>query len=116
MRTGAEWPGIEPLTDLENAAIDCVESLALRDDLRLDMMLQPGDVQLLSNHTVMHTRTGFIDHDDPDRKRLLLRIWINIPGGRELPEDFADHFNTGPREGPFVREPAAPAVAAPAHP
>lgn len=108
MRTGAEWPGIEPLTDIEKSAIDCVESLALREDLRLDMSLEAGDIQFLCNHTILHTRDEFVDYDDPNRKRLLLRIWINIPDGRELPDNFTDHYNTGPRQGVFVRQPRYP--------
>jgi Taurine catabolism dioxygenase TauD, TfdA family len=109
IRTAEQLPGIARLTDLENAAVDYIEELALRPDLRLDMELKPGDIQLLCNHTVLHTRSGFTDHDEPERKRLLLRIWINIPSGRELPLEFDDHYNTGPRQGPFVHEP--PAVA-----
>ena len=28
------------------------------------MMMQPGDLQLVNNYTVMHSRTSFEDHDD----------------------------------------------------
>jgi hypothetical protein len=105
MRTGAEWPGIEPLSQVEKEAIDCVEALALREDLRFDMMLEPGDIQFLCNHSVVHTRSEFIDHEDPERKRLLLRIWINLWEARKFPDNFADHYNTGPRQGVFVRSP-----------
>jgi hypothetical protein len=40
------------------------------------MELQAGDVQLLSNHTVIHARTGYEDHAADDLKRHLLRLWI----------------------------------------
>lgn len=32
------------------------------DALRLDYVLQPGDVQLLHNHQQLHTRTKFEDY------------------------------------------------------
>jgi hypothetical protein len=105
IRTATELPGVPPLTPLEQEAIDRVESLALDPELRLDMLLEPGDLQLLCNHTILHTRSAFVDGSDPRRRRLLLRVWINVPGGRPLPREFDDHYNTGPRRGPFVHEP-----------
>ena len=42
------------------------------------MELEPGDVQLLSNHTVIHARTDYEDYADDDRKRHLLRLWITL--------------------------------------
>ena len=44
------------------------------------MDLEPGDIQLLSNHTVIHARTDYVDHPEPDRKRHLLRLWITVRG------------------------------------
>ena len=35
--------------------------IASSDALRMDSMLQPGDVQLLNNHTQLHTRAEFGD-------------------------------------------------------
>jgi hypothetical protein len=40
------------------------------------MDLEPGDVQLISNHTVIHARTDYEDYPEDDRKRHLLRLWI----------------------------------------
>jgi hypothetical protein len=36
-------------------------------------MLQPGEIQLLNNHTQLHARSEFIDYDDVDLRRHLLR-------------------------------------------
>lgn len=35
--------------------------IASSDALRMDAMLQPGDIQLLNNHTQLHTRAEFED-------------------------------------------------------
>ncbi len=43
-------------------AIRLYNALALSDKLRLDILLQPGDIQLLSNHTQLHTRSAFVDY------------------------------------------------------
>lgn len=81
------------------AALDYMNDLALRDDIRLDMEFQRGDVQLLNNHMIMHSRRDYEDYDDPALKRRLLRLWLNVPNGRPLAPDFADRTNGGPRGG-----------------
>jgi alpha-ketoglutarate-dependent taurine dioxygenase len=44
----------------------------------LDMDLQPGDIQLLSNHTIIHARTDYEDYEDPAKRRHLLRLWLSF--------------------------------------
>lgn len=104
MLTAEQLPGAPALTPMEKDAINKVATLAVMPDLSYDVMLEPGDLLLLCNHSVFHTRGAFEDGDVPEQKRLLLRKWINIPNGRELTWEFADHYNTGPREGPYVKD------------
>ena len=42
-------------------AIKVFEEVAWSDELRLDWNLRPGEIQLLSNHTCLHSREGFRD-------------------------------------------------------
>ena len=82
-----ELPRISP-EQIE--ALDLADSLAASERLRLDMWLEPGDVQLIHNHVIWHARTAFTDApDDPDRKRHLLRVWLSLSDGWPLPECFA---------------------------
>ncbi len=87
------------LTDLEAEAIAYFEKLALDKDIRYRMKLKRGDIQFLCNHTVMHARSKFTDHDDKKKRRRLLRVWVNLPNARPLDEAFSNRFNTGPRQG-----------------
>lgn len=87
------------LTPEQIEAITLVEDLALSEDLLLPMAFQPGDIQLLNNHTTLHSRGGYVDWDVPEECRLLLRLWLNIPNGRALAPEFADRLNTGGRGG-----------------
>ena len=96
-----------PLTELEAAAVAHVADLAMDERFRLDMDFQPGDIQLLNNHMILHSRTAFVDHEDPARRRLLWRLWLNVPNGRPLAPEFADRLNTGPRGGVAVTARAA---------
>ena len=63
------------------------------------MTFEPGDIQLLNNHTTMHSRGRFVDWDEEEKRRLLLRLWVNIPNGRALAPEYADRLNTGGRGG-----------------
>lgn len=60
------------------AALDLYDEIASSPALSLTMDLAPGDMQFVSNHTVLHSRTAYVDHDDPASKRHLLRLWLSI--------------------------------------
>ncbi|HJU17603.1 MAG TPA: TauD/TfdA family dioxygenase [Stellaceae bacterium] len=73
-----------PLSPAQRAALDAFIGEALRPDLQLGMDLEPGDIQLLNNSVILHARTGFIDHEEPEKRRHLLRLWLNVEGGRPV--------------------------------
>ena len=49
--------------------------------LCLDMDFRPGDVQLLKNSTILHSRTAYEDWEEAPRKRHLLRFWVSARAG-----------------------------------
>jgi len=61
---------------LETAALDYMDTLANRDDMRLDMMLKRGEMQFINNYTTLHARTEFEDFPDPALKRHMVRLWL----------------------------------------
>ena len=78
-RTSQRHEGVR-LTDAENELFDLYDEISSSPGFFIDMDLEPGDIQLLSNHTVVHARTDYVDHAEPDRKRHLLRLWITLRG------------------------------------
>jgi hypothetical protein len=62
------------------------------EEIALHMELEPGDVQLVHNHQILHDRTAF--EDDPGRPRHLLRLWIAPDQAWPLPPVFAERFGT----------------------
>ncbi len=94
----------EPLSDLELAAVRCVESLAEDDRFRYDMDFNVGDIQILNNYSILHSRSAF--EDDAKGGRHLLRLWLNLDPqiARPLDSAFANKNNTGPRGGIHVHE------------
>lgn len=99
------FPGALRLTARHIEALDMYDELANDPRLYLPMRLQPGDMQFVYNHTLLHDRTGFRDYPDPADRRHLLRLWLSGPGDRPLPACFADRFGSveiGNRGGVLV--------------
>ena len=88
------FAGAPRLTELDMAALDAFDALANDARLNFSMRLAPGDLQFVHNHVLLHDRTGFEDHEDPARRRHLLRLWLAAPGARELPPAFAARYGT----------------------
>ncbi|HIE95466.1 MAG: TauD/TfdA family dioxygenase [Pirellulaceae bacterium] len=86
------FDNIPRLSQLQIEAMDMLDDLAASDEFRLDMDFQPGDIQFLHNHQILHARTGYEDYPDPKRKRHLLRLWLSAPTGRKLPAVFAERY------------------------
>ena len=80
------------LTDRQLEAMDLLDQLAASDTFRLDMDFQPGDIQFLHNHQILHARTAYQDYPEPARKRHLLRLWLSARNGRPLPAAFAERY------------------------
>ncbi len=79
----------------QEAAMDWIDQAAQSDEFTFDMRLVPGDLQILNNHVVLHSRTAYEDHDEPEKKRSLLRAWIATPNSQPLSplmqQAFHDH-------------------------
>jgi hypothetical protein len=101
------FPDVPPLTPLQTEALDLLDSLANDPKLQLLMELQPGDIQLVHNHTILHDRTAFEDWPEPERKRHLLRLWVAPAAARPLPEVYAERFGSvvpGDRGGIILKD------------
>ena len=77
-----------PLSRVEVEALDVFDSIIHDENIRLDMMLEPGEMLFANNYSVMHSRTSFEDFAEPEKRRKLLRLWVKMPGARTLAADF----------------------------
>jgi alpha-ketoglutarate-dependent taurine dioxygenase len=96
---------VPPLTEQQIEALDLFDQLANDARLSLMMELEPGDIQLVHNHTILHDRTAFEDYAEPDCKRHLLRLWLAPSNARPLPEVYAERYGSikpGDRGGVVV--------------
>lgn len=94
IESARRFSDVPPLTPTQIEALDLLDQLANDPTLNLTMEFQPGDIQLVHNHTILHDRTAFEDHPEPERKRHLLRLWLAPPGARPLPEVFGERFGS----------------------
>lgn len=86
------FDGAMRLTGDHVAALDLFDALANDPELHFGMQLEPGDMQFVYNHAMLHDRTGFKDWPDPAKRRHLFRLWLSLPGDRALPPVFAERY------------------------
>jgi hypothetical protein len=94
IESARRFPGVSPLSPLQIEALDLFDELANDPRLNLMMEFQPGDMQFVHNHTILHDRTAFEDFPEPERKRHLLRLWLAPPNARPLPAVYAERFGS----------------------
>jgi len=95
------------LTQSQIEAFDLFDKILNDSKINLKMRLRPGDMQFVYNHSLFHDRTGFVDWPDKERKRHLLRLWLSLPGDRELPLTFSQAYGNldiGARGGVVTEE------------
>ena len=77
-----------PLSSIELEAFDAIDTISHDASMRIDMMMEPGDMQLVNNYAVMYSRTSFADFDQVERRRKKLRLWLRCENARELVHNF----------------------------
>ena len=101
------FPQASRLTPEQVLALDLFDALCNDPEFHFLMTLQRGDIQLVHNHTLLHDRTAFTDHPEPDRRRHLLRLWLAPADARPLPQVFAQRYGSvvpGARGGVAPRD------------
>ena len=107
IESARRFDGAFPLTEAHIEALDLFDSLANDPELHFAMDLEPGDMQFVYNHAQLHDRTAFTDWPEPENRRHLLRLWLSLPGDRELPPSFIERYGSiepGNRGGIVTRE------------
>ncbi|WP_380282927.1 TauD/TfdA family dioxygenase [Kitasatospora purpeofusca] len=85
--TAADGP--PPPSAAQTRALELVDEIAREDGVALAMDLEAGDAQFINNHVILHARDAFQDGGEPHRKRHLMRLWLTVPGGRRLQQEYA---------------------------
>ena len=100
------FPQARRLTAAQREAMDLIDDLCNDPAIHLAMDFRPGDIQLLHNHQILHSRGDFENWPEPERHRHLLRLWVAPPEARPLPDVFAPRYGSitpGDRGGIVVK-------------
>jgi hypothetical protein len=96
-------------SDEESRLLDYLDEVTQRPELVASMRLSPGDMQFVNNYAVLHSRTSYEDHPDPDKRRHLLRLWLKVDELRQLEPRFIEFDEiTGWSRREGIRPPTAP--------
>ena len=90
IQNGEKIEGAPQITPKQREAMELLDEIVRRPEYMYSMRLEPGDLQILSNFTALHSRTGFQDAAEPEKKRLLFRLWLSTPDGPRLPSGWRD--------------------------
>lgn len=84
-------PGAPRLTGDQIAAMNALDSILNDPAFYHEFLMQPGDIEIANNYCVLHARTAFLDHEEQERARHMLRIWSTLRRNRRpLPPEFAE--------------------------
>lgn len=94
VRTAQALESVPPMTRAQHDCADLLDAILQRPEVMFTMWLEPGDLQIMNNHVMLHSRTAFEDFDEPERKRLLYRLWLAPPDSVRLPETWRPYFRS----------------------
>jgi hypothetical protein len=86
IRDAQRHPNVPRLTGEQREALDLIETIANDRAFHVEMDFRPGDVQLLNNAKILHSREAFEDDDALDERRHLLRLWLSAHDFRSVEE------------------------------
>ncbi len=84
IRSGYALKG-EPIDNDGEAALAGLVDIFDDAALSVDFALEPGEMQFVHNRALGHSRTAFVDHPEPERRRRLVRLWLRDRGRRAYP-------------------------------
>ncbi|HEX6720244.1 MAG TPA: TauD/TfdA family dioxygenase, partial [Burkholderiaceae bacterium] len=92
--SGQRFAAAPRLRAMQVEALDLLDALSNDPALHFTMALEPGDMQFVHNHVLLHDRTAFDDWPEPARRRHLLRLWLAPDDARALPPAYAQRYGS----------------------
>jgi len=77
-----------PLEARDIEALNLFDEVAAAPENRLAFFLERGDMIVINNYTVLHARTRFTNFPEPERRRRLIRLWLDAVDFRDVPREF----------------------------
>lgn len=94
VRSVERFAEVPRFTEAQSETFSLIAEIAEDPQNHIAIPFEPGDIQLVNNHTMLHGRYDYRDWDDPEMRRYLLRLWICPPNGRPLPPAYAERYGS----------------------
>jgi len=82
-----------PLTNNDTATLDLIDNIAR--EICCEFPFRAGDIQFCNNYTVLHGRSAHAVVGEEERKRLLMRIWFDMPNVRQFFDEAIVRYGNG---------------------
>jgi alpha-ketoglutarate-dependent taurine dioxygenase len=83
VRYGRYWLNVaerttgQPIDPVGREAVDLIDELLADTSMAVRFLLEPGDILIVDNETVLHARSSFTDEAEKGGGRRLLRLWLD---------------------------------------
>ena len=94
VQSAQKLTGVPKLSEAQKETMDVLDKILRRPELMYTMYLDPGDMQILNNYTMFHSRTDYVDFESETEKRCLYRLWLAPPDSIKLPESWRDFYRS----------------------
>jgi hypothetical protein len=94
VQSAQKLSGVPPLSAQQRELMDLLDDILRRPELMFTMYLEPGDLQIMNNHLLLHSRTNFVDFEDDENKRCLFRLWLAPPDSVRLPDSWGYFYRS----------------------
>ena len=84
LRNGYKLKG-EKMDTAAVVAIDALEDVFRSPGLWLEFFFERCQLQFVNNFSIVHSRTAFEDHEEQEKKRHVVRLWLRDKGDRAYP-------------------------------
>ncbi len=90
IQSAQRFAEVPRLSAAQIEAMDLIDSLCSDPEFYLDMNLEAGDMQFICNYTTLHSRTAYEDWPERERRRYLLRLWLETGRFPQRPRIFRE--------------------------
>lgn len=92
IQSAQRFPDIPRLTPQQLEAFDLMDSLSRDPEYHVEVNFERGEMQFLCNYTTLHSRSAYEDWPERERRRYLLRLWLDTGRIRDLPPSYRERF------------------------
>lgn len=61
-------------------ALDALVEVAKDTDLWIEMRMERGQIQFINNRQILHYRSSYLDYEEPELQRRMIRLWYRETG------------------------------------